>query len=101
MVEAECGDDEMWVRPLEHSVWGKPSTGLSRQARVCCHCGLVQLFVKDPALFRPKETQTLPRPASEPEPPTETLPRPADEPEPSTETLPRSTDFGSGLNGFG
>ncbi len=90
MVEAECGDDKLWVRLLEHNVWGKPSTGLNRQAKVCYYCGLVTFFVKDPTPFRPKTgTETLPRPASEPAANSDTLPRAADEPDTETDTLPR------------
>jgi hypothetical protein len=68
----------MWARPLEHDFWGNPSTVITRRMKVCYHCGLMLLFVRDPAIFRPKTgTETLPRPASAPEPSKETLPRPA------------------------
>jgi hypothetical protein len=48
--------------------------------KVCYHCGLMLMFVQNPALFRPKTgTETLPRPAGVPEPSKETLPRPAND----------------------
>jgi hypothetical protein len=101
MVEGECGDSQstgtdntgMWARPLDHDFWGNPHTRVARRMKVCHHCGLMLMFVKDPSIFRPKTgTETLPRSASEPELSTETLPRAAGESESSTETLPRPAD---------
>ena len=87
MVEGECSTEQnvgtshagLWARPVEHDFWGRPHTMISRRMQVCYHCGLVQLFVLDPTIFRPRDG-------------TENLPRPAENPAPQTDTLPRSSD---------
>lgn len=70
MVAAEAGPrgpHGLWVRPIEHDIFGNPATTIkSHHVDVCPDCGLLQAFVKDPGIFHSKVIAT--QSADTPEP---------------------------------
>jgi hypothetical protein len=83
---AEGRMDIPWYMPVLSRA---PRSAIGKRAEVCYKCGLIHLFVDDPSVFRPKETQNLPSPADPLPPETDELPRPASPPTPEPDTLPR------------